>query len=94
MHAQVITFEESPEAVEHGIGHVLQDVIPALEDSGGVRGFWFVDRERGKRISVMVWDSEEAAQAAFAKIGERVAANPGERPKPSSIERFEVYAQV
>jgi len=42
----------------------------------------------------MVWDSEEAAQAAFAKIGERVAANPGERPKPSSVERFEVYAQV
>ena len=94
MYAQVITFDESPEAVEHGIEHVHRDVIPALEESEGVRGFWLVDRERGKRISLMVWDSEDAAQAAFAKIGERVAANPGERPKPSSVERFEIYAQV
>jgi heme-degrading monooxygenase HmoA len=94
MYAQVITFEESPEAVEHGIKHVHEDVIPALQESDGVRGFWLVDRERGKRISLMVWDSEEAAQAAFARIGERVAANPGARPKPSSVERFEIYAQV
>jgi hypothetical protein len=42
----------------------------------------------------MVWDSEETAQAAFAKIGERVAQHPGERPKPVSVERFEIYARV
>jgi len=94
LYAQVITFEESPEAVDVGIGHVLQDVVPALEENGGVTGFWLVDRERGKRLSIMVWDSEETAQAAFAKIGERVAQHPGERPKPVSVERFEIYARV
>jgi heme-degrading monooxygenase HmoA len=94
MYAQVITFEETPEAVDHGIGHVLADVVPALEESEGVTGLWLVDRDRGKRLSIMVWDSEEAAQAAFARVAERVAANPGERPKPSSVERFEIYARV
>jgi heme-degrading monooxygenase HmoA len=94
MHAQVITFEETPDAVAHGIEHVLADVVPALEGRDDVAGFWLVDRERGTRISVILWESEEAAQAGFARIGERVAASPGERPKPASVERFEVYARV
>jgi hypothetical protein len=96
MYAQVITFDEDPAAVEHGIEHVLEDVVPALEGSEGVVAYWLVDRERGKRLSVMIWDSEETAQAAFARIGERFAANPnpGERPKPVSVERFEIYARV
>jgi hypothetical protein len=89
-----MTFEEEPEAVEHGIGHVLADVVPALEEGAGGTGLWLVDRERGKRLSIIVWESEEAAQAAFARIGERVAANPGVRPKPVSVERFEIYARV
>jgi heme-degrading monooxygenase HmoA len=94
MYAQVITFDEEPAALQHGIDHVLADVVPAMEESDGATGFWLVDRERGKRLSVMVWESEEAAQAAFARVAERVAANPGERPKPVSVERFEIYARV
>jgi heme-degrading monooxygenase HmoA len=94
MYAQVITFDEDPAAVQHGIDHVLADVVPALEESDGAKGLWLVDREHGKRISIMVWESEEAAQAAFARIAARAAANPGERPKPVSVERFEIYAQV
>ena len=95
MYAQVITFDEAPEEVDNGIEHVLEDVVPALEESDGATGFWLVDRERGKRLSVMVWESEEAAQAAFARIGERVAARPGVvRPKPVSVERYEIYARV
>jgi hypothetical protein len=94
MYAQVITFDETPEAVEHGIEHVLEDVVPAVEASDGVTGLWLVDRERGKRISVMVCDSEEAAQAAWARVAELAAQHPGERPKPSSVERFEIYAKA
>jgi hypothetical protein len=94
MYAQVITFDEDPDAVQRGIDHVMEDVVPAMQESDGVTGFWLVDRENGKRLSIMVWDSEEAAQAAFARVGERVAANPGERPKPVSVERFEIYARV
>ena len=94
MYVQVITFDETPDAVEHGIGHVLEDVVPAIEESDGVTGLWVVDRERGKRLSIMVCDSEEAAKAAWARVAERVAEHPGERPKPSSVERFEIYARA
>jgi hypothetical protein len=94
MYAQIITFDESPEAVDHGIEHVLEDVVPAIEESDGVTGLWLVDREQGKRISIMVCDSEEAAQAAWARVADRVSQRPGERPKPVSVERFEIYAQV
>lgn len=94
MYAQVVTFEESADQVQAGIDHVLDDVIPALETSPGLSGLWLVDREHGKRLSIMVWESEAHAQAAMAQVQERVARSTHQRPKPTRIERFEIYAQV
>jgi hypothetical protein len=71
--AQVISFEESADEVEAGIKHVEEEVLPALKDADGLTGFWLVDRESGKRLSVMVWDSEEAAAAG------RLRSRPGVR---------------
>ncbi|HEX8919759.1 MAG TPA: hypothetical protein VF898_14745 [Chloroflexota bacterium] len=95
MFAQVITFEETTEAMEEGIRHVEEEVIPALEGAAGLRGYWLVDRSTGRRLSVMVWESDadmaagmEAVQAMRARDPERV------RPTPSSVQRFEVYAAV
>ena len=73
MFAQVISFEESADEVEAGIKHVEEEVLPALKDADGLTGFWLVDRENGKRLSVMVWDSEEAAAAGMAAIEARRA---------------------
>lgn len=94
MYAQVVTFEESPDQVQAGIDHVLDDVIPALETAPGLSGLWLVDREHGKRISIMVWESEAHASAAMAKVQDRVARSKHQRPKPTSVERFEIYARV
>jgi hypothetical protein len=94
MYAQVVTFEESADQVQAGIDHVLDDVIPALEGAPGLSGLWLVDREQGKRLSVMVWESEAHASAAMAKVQERVARSTHPRPKPTKVERFEIYAQV
>lgn len=94
MYAQVVTFDESADQVQAGIDHVLDDVIPALETSPGLTGLWLVDREHGKRLSIMVWESEALAQAAMAKVQERVARSKHPRPKPTSVERFEIYARV
>ena len=91
----MITFDESPDEVEAGIKHVEEEVLPALRDASGLHAYWVVDRERGKRISFMVWDSEEAAAAGMVAIDERRAElGAGPRPTPSSVERFEVYGSV
>jgi len=94
MYAQIVTFQETPEQVDAGIAHVLDDVIPALEAAPGLTGVWVANRETGKRLSIMVWESEAAASAAMAEVQKRLAVSTHQRPKPASVERFEVYALV
>ena len=96
MFAQVISFQESPDEVEAGIKHVEEEVLPALKGADGLRaGYWLVDRENGKRLSVMVWESDNAAEAGMAAIeARRAELGNGPRPTPSSVERLEVYGSV
>ena len=94
MYAQIVTFQETAEQVDAGIAHVLDDVIPALEHAPGLTGLWLANRETGKRLSILVWDSESAAAAAMADVQKRIAVSTHPRPTPASIEKFEVYAMV
>jgi hypothetical protein len=95
VYAQIITFQDSPQDLEDGIAHVLDEVVPAAAGTEGVRGLWLVDRESGERLSVMAFPDEAAADAMFARVGERRAADPDRnRPKPTGSRRFEVYARV
>jgi hypothetical protein len=57
------------------------------ETSPGLSGLWLVDREHGKRISIMVWESEAHASAAMAKVQDRVARSKHQWPKPATVER-------
>ncbi len=92
MFATVITFDESPEQLDAGIEHVEADVLPALRNAVGLNGVWLVNRETGKRLSVMVWESEEHAEAGMKAIEELRKANvETPRPVPASVERYEVY---
>jgi hypothetical protein len=95
MFAQVITFDDTPEDVQHGIDHVRDEVVPAMERAKGLIGFWLVDRDSGKRITVMVWQDEAEQQAAMARVAAAREADPERpRPAPSSVGRFEIYAHV
>jgi heme-degrading monooxygenase HmoA len=95
MFVQVVTFQETPEQLDAGIEHVLEEVVPTLEDADGLQALWLVDREHGKRLSVMVWESDDAYQAGIKALTEMRAREPGRpRPTPASIEQFEVYARL
>ena len=95
MYAIVTRFSDGPVDLEDGIAHVLDEVVPAATATPGARGVWLVDRESGERLSVLVFESEDAASALFAAVGERRAADPGRnRPAPVSSGRYEIYANA
>jgi heme-degrading monooxygenase HmoA len=96
MFGMILSFDnESAADLSAGIEHVHDEVIPALAGAEGLHGWWLVDRESGRRVSVMVWDSEEHYQAGMAGVAQARAQDPDRhRPAPSSVQRFEVYGSV
>lgn len=61
---------ESPEALAAGISHVDDEVLPDFREIPGLAGLWLVDRQTGRRLSVLVWESDEQALGAFARVAE------------------------
>ncbi len=96
MFAMVMSFDgESSQDLNEGFEHVRDEVIPAFERSGGVKAWWLVDREAGRRVTVMVWESEEQFRAGMAAVQEARAQDPDRnRPAPTSVQRFEIYGTV
>lgn len=96
MFALVMSFDnESPDDLTAGIEHVTNEVIPALGGTGGLHGWWLVDRDHGRRVTVLVADSQEQFNAGMARVQEFRAKDPDRRrPAPTSVARFEVYGSV
>lgn len=94
-------FEEQGADLEEGIRHVLEEVVPAIQGSEGLRAaYWAVDRKGGKRISVLVWESADAPATAMPAVVEAIkqqraaAGRTNPQASPTSTQRFEVIALV
>jgi hypothetical protein len=96
MFAVVLSFTgESADDLAAGIDHVRDEVVPALTAAGGVQGWWLVDRETSRRITLMVWNSEDEYQTGMARVQQARLADPDRhRPAPTEVARFEVYASI
>ena len=95
MFAMVLDFQETAEDTEAGIAHVQDEVIPALKEAQGLLGLWLVDRDHHRRLTVMVWDSDEHYAGGMAAVQARRAAAPERhRPAPASVQRYEVYGSI
>ena len=93
MFATVMFFDgESAEDTDAGVEHVRDEVVPAFSQTEGVQGWWLVDREAGRRVTVVISEGDEQMQAALALVGEARAKDPDRhRPGPTSVQRFEIY---
>ena len=97
----IATFDENEEELEEGMRHVREEVVPSIDGAAGLRaGYWLVDREAGKRLSVTVWESGEAAAAAMPGVMAAIktlredAGRTEPQRSPDRTERFEVFAQA
>ena len=99
----IATFDESGEQLDEGIRHVREEVVPSIRGATGLRaGYWLVDREAGKRLSVTVWEDGDAAAAAWPEVSAAIALGVAEtayarglarQPRPADLRAY-IQAQM
>jgi quinol monooxygenase YgiN len=91
VHARSTTIDARPEAIDGGIAHVRDEVLPAVEAMDGCVGIsLMVDRETGRCILTSAWESEDAMRASaeqVASMRDRAAEMFG---GPASVAQWEI----
>jgi heme-degrading monooxygenase HmoA len=90
--ARVSTFEGPPERVDELVHTAVEKVLPQLKRFSGFNGILtLADRQSGKVLTVLLWESEEAMRASeeasywFRRYSAEVASET-----VIGVERYEV----
>jgi heme-degrading monooxygenase HmoA len=90
--ARVSTYRGDPAKIDEGLDRVQKDIIPRVQQLDGFKGFhYLVDRESGKALSVVFYETEEALRAseeAANRLRSEAADTTG--ATVDSVERYEV----
>lgn len=69
VYARSTTFDALPEAIDGGIAHVRDEVMPAVEAMDGCVGLsLMVDRQTGRCILTTAWETEDAMRASAEQV--------------------------
>ncbi|MDQ3637985.1 MAG: antibiotic biosynthesis monooxygenase, partial [Actinomycetota bacterium] len=92
MHARVTTIQGSPDKMDDATSHLQEQTLPQLQKMEGFKGFVSLgDRQSGKVLGVVFWESEEALRAteqAVSSVRSGVAEATG--GIVASVEEYEV----
>lgn len=69
MYARSTTIHAQPSAIDAGVAHLRDEVMPKLQELDGFVGMSLLtDRESGRCIAVTAWESEEAMSALADQV--------------------------
>lgn len=89
MHAVVVRVTVND--FESGQKHLREEVVPMIKQVPGfVAGYWLRPTDTGEGLSVVVFDSEDAAQAAAERVPQMIP----EDVTLQSVETREVVAHA
>jgi heme-degrading monooxygenase HmoA len=89
MHARVSTYQtDDPEGLVEGFKSVSSD----LEQVDGFsHGYFLVDRDGGKALSITIWESDEALRASQSKADElRKRGTEASGTSINSVDHYEI----
>ena len=97
MYARVTTVQGSAEQLEQGIRMINEIIIPRVSQAQGFKtGYWLADRQAGKVLGVVLWETQADLEASRqlvpqlrAQIQEAIGVN-----SPPTVEEYEVIAQA
>jgi heme-degrading monooxygenase HmoA len=92
MYARTTTLEGPPERIDEAVRHVREQLIPQLKEQDGYKGFIALgDRQSGKLLGVVLWESEDAMRAS-EEAADRMRSESAEETGGTiaSVERYEV----
>jgi hypothetical protein len=86
MHAVVVEVDASGAEQEEALGRLRDEIVPQIKQAPGFQsGTWLMLNQDAKGLGLVLFDSEENAQAAASRFA------VGESPQPGvTVERNEV----